>query len=105
MLNPRNPPPTTPERRLGRDAALALSDSFHWYVAAIRRYPLLSREEEYAFKTKLKAYLLQEFKDVRTLHLNQTSGDSYTGSTVPELNSVRHAHGKRRAAGQACAHL
>src|SRR5713226_3088548 len=34
--------------------------------------------------------------------LNQTSGDSYTGSTVPELSSVRHAHGNRRAAVQAC---
>src|SRR5216684_8251088 len=35
--------------------------------------------------------------------LNQTSGDSYTGSTVPEFSSVRHAHGKRRATVQACA--
>ena len=35
--------------------------------------------------------------------LNQTSGDSYTCSIVPELSSVRYAHGNRRAVGQTCA--
>src|SRR5712692_4272288 len=35
--------------------------------------------------------------------LNQSTGDSYTCSTVPEFSSMRHAHGKRRAAIQACA--
>src|SRR5436190_23495214 len=36
--------------------------------------------------------------------LNRTLQDSYTCSTVPAFSSVRHAHGKRRAERQTCAH-
>src|SRR6266545_1724929 len=36
--------------------------------------------------------------------LNQTTGDLYTYATVSILSSARHAHGKRRAAEQTCAH-
>src|SRR5207247_7904230 len=38
------------------------------------------------------------------LQLNRTLQDSYTCSTVPAFSSVRHAHGKRRAERQTCAH-
>jgi RNA polymerase sigma-32 factor len=54
MLSPYTSSTTPPTHRLDTDTAPAPCDSLHWYAAEIRRYPLLSREEEYVLAVRYK---------------------------------------------------